>query len=72
MPKTKQKTKTYIIQVTATVEITATYEMEGYSEQDAIERAENQLEMNLECSDSTAESLDQYLQDFTSVVVEEE
>lgn len=71
MPKAKQKTKTYTVQITATVEVTATYEMEGYSEQDAIERAENQLEMNLECFDSTAESLDQYVQDFTSVVVEE-
>jgi hypothetical protein len=72
MPKAKQEIKTYTIQVVARIEVTATYEIEGYSEKDAISRAEDQMEMNLECCDSTAEEFDYSIEDFDSEIVEEE
>ena len=71
MRKTKWKTKTYAVRVTVTIEVAATIEIDGYSEQDALERAESQFETNLNISSHQFEDFNCHLQEISSEVVEE-
>ena len=72
MSKRERQIKTYSVEITATVEVSATYQIEAYLERDAVERAENVMEMNLDCSDSTAEDFQFSIENFMSGYAGEE
>lgn len=73
MPR-KTKTKTYSIEVTGNVDITATFNVKASSEDEAIAQAEQQFEDALVCTNDEAESgsIDWSCSSLDSTVTEEE